>query len=83
MHTQTDPATLLVPLADLLAAFNHRHRNQHRRTAWWPHFNHLRRAVRRLLDASGRAKARTSVEADGLARRARWAAEHVVPPAYV
>ena len=81
----TDLTTVLAPLSDLLVAFNHRHRNQHRRSAWWSHFSLLRRAVRRLLHASSGPKGRILKPAvvDGLARHARWAAEHVVPPAYL
>ncbi|CAI4211730.1 unnamed protein product [Parascedosporium putredinis] len=41
----------LTPISVLLDAFNHRNKNQHRRSHWWRQFNLLRRALRRLIVA--------------------------------
>ncbi|KAI1378266.1 hypothetical protein F4677DRAFT_412708 [Hypoxylon crocopeplum] len=39
----------LQPLQPILAGFNHRNRNQHRRAAWWAAFGMLRRHVDKLV----------------------------------
>ncbi|SPN98327.1 uncharacterized protein DNG_01377 [Cephalotrichum gorgonifer] len=87
MHLATDLAADLAPISALLDAFNHRNKNQHRRTAWWGHFNLLRRAVRRLSspNSPGNRAPRGQgggASRDALARRARWVAEYVIPPSY-
>lgn len=48
MASGLDFPSHLAPTLALLDAFNHRHRNQHRRSVWWQQFNLLRRAVRKL-----------------------------------
>ncbi|KAI1417841.1 hypothetical protein F5Y13DRAFT_63175 [Hypoxylon sp. FL1857] len=40
----------LQPLQPILRGFNHRNRNQHRRSAWWAPFGMLRRHVDKLVD---------------------------------
>lgn len=81
MAAPPDLSSTLAPLSTLLAAFNHRNKNQHRRSAWWSRFSLFRRAVRRLLAASSGSGVRGA--ADGVVRYARWMGEHVVPSSYV
>ncbi|KAI0887405.1 uncharacterized protein GGS22DRAFT_157088 [Annulohypoxylon maeteangense] len=41
----------LQPLQPVLRGFNHRNRNQHRRSAWWAPYGMLRRHVDKLIDS--------------------------------
>lgn len=67
----------LTPISVLLDAFNHRNKNQHRRSHWWRQFNLLRRAVRRLIVAP-RAQGSAT-----LPHHVKWVAENVIPSSYM
>ncbi|KAF4470780.1 ribonuclease mrp subunit rmp1 [Fusarium albosuccineum] len=83
----------LVPLLQILNAFNHRHRNQHSSSHWWSSFSLLRRAVRNLSTdlashppaTKGKNKSKSLVVERHhypAFARAKWMLRHTVPRAY-
>ncbi|PKS11882.1 hypothetical protein jhhlp_001176 [Lomentospora prolificans] len=98
MASAHDLPSQLGPISTLLEAFNHRNKNQHRRSAWWQHFNLFRRAVRKLCSpgsyaASGPAfgkhggrqlpAAAVTPAPPSLLRHIKWVMENVIPPSYI
>ncbi|KOS16640.1 hypothetical protein ESCO_004598 [Escovopsis weberi] len=75
----TPPDSSLSAILPILDAFNHRHRNQHRASHWWPVFRITRRAARALSsDLRSRPSAPSFAPPS-----AHWLAAHVVPRAYM